>query len=348
MVYVGVLASACKIEMEAVEAAIRREFPGRKAKAAEININAVRTGFEWAEANLPADLPFQVRTDRRCPGEDPDRGEQGGGAGRDVRRGERADLVSDHALQQPGGVRRGVPQEAPGRPGRQADLRHRAGGGRAGGRRHGHRRGLGRGAVADGHGRARDLADVRVRRAGLLRRDPRGDRRRPAHGAEHRPAHPDQPGRHPQAPPPGPRRQPPHRADPRLGRGVLLADHRGPRPGAAVPDAGVRRHRPRPGHEPLAQRPVPLPHQADPSRQGALGRGPGATGPVRAVQGRRRRRRLLSHDPRHRAPAGGLLHAGHRPQREVGIQRAARGLEEEPGPAGPQAGDGPPGPARAR
>jgi 2-oxoglutarate ferredoxin oxidoreductase subunit alpha len=61
MVYVGVLASACKIEIEAVEASIRREFPGRKAKAAEINISAVRTGYEWAEANLPADLPFQVR-----------------------------------------------------------------------------------------------------------------------------------------------------------------------------------------------------------------------------------------------------------------------------------------------
>ena len=60
MVYVGVLASACKIEMEAVETAIRREFPGRKAKAAEINISAVRTGFEWAEENLPDDLPFQV------------------------------------------------------------------------------------------------------------------------------------------------------------------------------------------------------------------------------------------------------------------------------------------------
>ncbi len=41
--------------------AIRREFPGRKAKAGEINISAVRTGFEWAEENLPADLPFQVR-----------------------------------------------------------------------------------------------------------------------------------------------------------------------------------------------------------------------------------------------------------------------------------------------
>jgi 2-oxoglutarate ferredoxin oxidoreductase subunit alpha len=61
MVYVGVLASACKIEMEAVEAGIRREFPGRKAKAAEVNISAVRAGYQWAQDNLPADLPFHVR-----------------------------------------------------------------------------------------------------------------------------------------------------------------------------------------------------------------------------------------------------------------------------------------------
>src|SRR5262245_41582396 len=61
MVYVGVLASACEIEFEAVEAGIRREFPGRKAKAAEINISAARAGSEWGEANLPDDLPFRVR-----------------------------------------------------------------------------------------------------------------------------------------------------------------------------------------------------------------------------------------------------------------------------------------------
>src|SRR3954452_6340982 len=61
MVYVGVVAYACGIEMEAVEGAIRREFPGRKAKAAEINIRAVQVGKTWAEANLPAELPFRVQ-----------------------------------------------------------------------------------------------------------------------------------------------------------------------------------------------------------------------------------------------------------------------------------------------
>ncbi len=64
MVYVGVVAHATGIEIEAVEAGILREFPGRKAKAAEINIAAARAGFTWAVENLPADLPFRVeRTD---------------------------------------------------------------------------------------------------------------------------------------------------------------------------------------------------------------------------------------------------------------------------------------------
>ncbi len=60
MVYVGVVAYATGIEMTAVEEGIRREFPGRKAKAAEINIAAARAGFSWAEANMPGDLPFRV------------------------------------------------------------------------------------------------------------------------------------------------------------------------------------------------------------------------------------------------------------------------------------------------
>ncbi|HKI19249.1 MAG TPA: 2-oxoacid:acceptor oxidoreductase subunit alpha, partial [Isosphaeraceae bacterium] len=61
MVYVGVVAAVCRIEIEAVESAIRREFPGRKAKAAEINISAARTGFEWASANIRTDSASQVQ-----------------------------------------------------------------------------------------------------------------------------------------------------------------------------------------------------------------------------------------------------------------------------------------------
>jgi 2-oxoglutarate ferredoxin oxidoreductase subunit alpha len=60
MVYVGVVAGACGIEMEEVRQAIRREFPGRKARAAEINIRAAEVGFAWAETHLPAALPYRV------------------------------------------------------------------------------------------------------------------------------------------------------------------------------------------------------------------------------------------------------------------------------------------------
>jgi 2-oxoglutarate ferredoxin oxidoreductase subunit alpha len=67
MVYVGVLAAVCKIEMEAVESGIRREFPGRKAKAGETNIRAARQGYEWALENLPADLPYKVRRVDHAP-----------------------------------------------------------------------------------------------------------------------------------------------------------------------------------------------------------------------------------------------------------------------------------------
>ena len=94
--------------------------------------------------------------------------------------------------------------------------------------------------------------------------------------------------------------------------------------------------------------PFEYPEKPIAARQGALRRGPRAARPVRALPRRRRRRRLLPDDPRHRAPAGGLLHPGHRPQREVGLQRTARGLEEEPRPPGPEARDGPGQAPRAR
>ncbi len=48
MVYVGVVAGGIGIDMDAVRAAIRRQFPGRKAKAADMNIAAAEAGFAWA------------------------------------------------------------------------------------------------------------------------------------------------------------------------------------------------------------------------------------------------------------------------------------------------------------
>lgn len=61
MVYVGVVAHAVGIEMSEIHRAIQRQFPGRKAKAGQININAADAGKAWAEANLPPNLPYRVQ-----------------------------------------------------------------------------------------------------------------------------------------------------------------------------------------------------------------------------------------------------------------------------------------------
>ena len=154
MVYVGVVAYVTGIEMESVEHGIRREFPGRKAKAGEINIRAARAGYDWAVEHLDGeDFRHRVARMDATREQDPDRRQPRLGPRRRLRRGQRADLVSDHPVEQPGRGGRVAPEEAPDGAGRQADLRRRAGRGRAGGRRHGRRRRLGRGA-----GDHRDLA----------------------------------------------------------------------------------------------------------------------------------------------------------------------------------------------
>ena len=68
MCYVGVVASACGIEMDQIRSAIRQQFPGRKAKAGEINIRAAEGGFRWAQDHLPADLPVRVERQDQTAG----------------------------------------------------------------------------------------------------------------------------------------------------------------------------------------------------------------------------------------------------------------------------------------
>ncbi|HKM56743.1 MAG TPA: 2-oxoacid:acceptor oxidoreductase subunit alpha [Isosphaeraceae bacterium] len=60
MVYVGVLASICDMPIDAVREGVRREFPGRKATAADINFKAAQGGYDWAREHLPTDLPYRV------------------------------------------------------------------------------------------------------------------------------------------------------------------------------------------------------------------------------------------------------------------------------------------------
>jgi 2-oxoglutarate/2-oxoacid ferredoxin oxidoreductase subunit alpha len=57
MVYVGVVAQLISIELQAVEAAVRRQF-ARKQKAADLNWNAVKAGYDYAAQTLTKQDPF--------------------------------------------------------------------------------------------------------------------------------------------------------------------------------------------------------------------------------------------------------------------------------------------------
>jgi 2-oxoglutarate ferredoxin oxidoreductase subunit alpha len=59
MVYVGVAAHVLSIDMELVEKTVRKQF-AKKVKAAELNLNAVRVGFDYAATTLTKQDPYVV------------------------------------------------------------------------------------------------------------------------------------------------------------------------------------------------------------------------------------------------------------------------------------------------
>ncbi len=175
---------------------------------------------------------------------------------------------------------------------------------------------MGRRARDDLHVGTRHLVDGRVRRPRLLRRGPRGHLRHPAHRAVDRAANAHIAGGcwfriHAFA-----RRHEAPRPASRHGRGVLRVRARRVRLRRPLPDPGFRAVRPRPRYEPLDDARVQVPRQAIRSRKGAQQSRPRATGGrMGEISRRRRRRRPLSHAPRHRSSGCGLLHARIRPRR---------------------------------
>ncbi len=59
MVYVGVAAQLLSIDMEWIEKSVRKQF-AKKVKAAELNLSAVRAGFEYAASSLTQQSPYLV------------------------------------------------------------------------------------------------------------------------------------------------------------------------------------------------------------------------------------------------------------------------------------------------
>jgi len=59
MIYVGVLAHLLSLDMAEVEKAIRKQF-GRKVKAADLNVNAAKAGYDYALGSLTKADPFAI------------------------------------------------------------------------------------------------------------------------------------------------------------------------------------------------------------------------------------------------------------------------------------------------
>ena len=59
MIYVGVVANLLGIDMDEVEKAIRKQF-AKKVKAANLNLSAVKAGYDYAAANLTKRDPFRI------------------------------------------------------------------------------------------------------------------------------------------------------------------------------------------------------------------------------------------------------------------------------------------------
>ena len=137
MIYDGVAAKLLGIEMEEIRIALQKQFR-KKTKAVELNFNAAKAGYEYAEANLPKADRFYVERMDKTRGQDSDRRQCGRRAGRDVRRRDGGDVVSDHpfilALRNADRVHEALPDRSGDQEG---DLRDRSGGGRTGRDRHG-------------------------------------------------------------------------------------------------------------------------------------------------------------------------------------------------------------------
>jgi 2-oxoglutarate/2-oxoacid ferredoxin oxidoreductase subunit alpha len=59
MVYVGIAAKLLSIDMDDVEKTVRKQF-AKKVKAAELNLGAVRVGFDYAASTLTKNDPYRV------------------------------------------------------------------------------------------------------------------------------------------------------------------------------------------------------------------------------------------------------------------------------------------------
>jgi len=173
MIYVGILAELLGIDPEQIRKALYKQFGERKKKAADLNWGAVQAGLDYARANLAKQDPYFIEPLDRTAGKLVIEGNTAAALGcmfAGVTVCTWYPITPSSSLAEALITLYGT---LPARPrNRQGDLRDRPGRGRAGQHRHGHWRRLGGRSRDDLHVGAGHLADVGVRRVGLLRGDP--------------------------------------------------------------------------------------------------------------------------------------------------------------------------------
>ena len=97
MIYVGVAAHLLKMDMAAVEAALRKQF-AKKVKAADLNWGAVQAGYEYAVGELHQARSLRARADERDRRQDHHRRQRRRGARLHLCRLHGRDVVSDYAI----------------------------------------------------------------------------------------------------------------------------------------------------------------------------------------------------------------------------------------------------------
>ncbi|MCI0348816.1 MAG: 2-oxoacid:acceptor oxidoreductase subunit alpha [Acidobacteriales bacterium] len=68
MIYVGVVAQLLSLDMQEVEKALRKQFK-KKQKAADLNMNAARSGFDYAASSLVKRDPFVIEPSNQTAGQ---------------------------------------------------------------------------------------------------------------------------------------------------------------------------------------------------------------------------------------------------------------------------------------
>ena len=313
IMYIGALSALLEIDIGVIEKLLGEQYKG-KEKLLDANKQALHLGRDYVLAESRASARHPGAPCRRGRRSHLRRRQHRGRARLRLRRRDGLRVVSDHAVVV---ARRGVPEvlpEAARRSGhRQAPLRDRAGRGRDRLDRHDRRRRLERRARVHDDVGPRHLADDRVHRPRLFRRDSDHDHRRAARRPVDRHADAHAAGRHHFLRICLARRHQARAAVSRRSARVLRVRRAGARSRRPPADADLRHDRSRHRHEPAPGRAVRVGRIARlRPRQGHDRRGARSRQGFRPLQGRRRRRHSVSHVSRHAS------------RRAARISRAAR------------------------